>query len=75
MVKRKSLIVYFRNPKALKKIADVTEVTYYTKKKKYAVVYVNEDQVEAVTKRLQEISLVRKIEESLFETEGYQLEL
>ena len=73
MLKRRSLIVYFRNPKALKKIEKVSEIKYYTKKKKYAVIYVSEEDVERKTKELSDIKLVRRIEESLLDTEGYEM--
>lgn len=75
MLKRRSLIVYFRNPKVLKTIEKISEIKYYTKKKKYAVIYVNEDEVEQKTQELQAIKLVRRVEESLFETEEYQFNL
>lgn len=75
MLKRKSVIVYFRNPKALKHIEKVGTIMYFTKKKKYAVLYMNEDEIEDKIKQLKEIKLVRKIEESMLDTEEYQLEL
>ena len=75
MLKRRSLIIYFRNPKVLKTIEKISEIKYYTKKKKYAVIYVNEDEVEQKIEELKEIKLVRRVEESLFETEGYQFNL
>ena len=75
MLKRRSLIVYFRNPKILKTIEKISEIKYYTKKKKYAVIYVNEDEVEQKIQELQAIKLIRKVEESLFETEEYQFNL
>lgn len=74
MVKRKSLIVYFRNPKVLKHVEKLAEIKYYTKKKKYAVIYVSEEELESKIEQLKGMKLVRKVEESLFETEEYQLE-
>lgn len=75
MVKRKSIIIYFRNPKALKHIEKIVPITYFTKKKKYAVCYINEDELSAKIKALKEIKLVRKIEESMFSNDEYQIEL
>ncbi len=75
MLKRKSVIVYFRNPKALKHIESINAITYFTKKKKYAVLYMNEEEVEPKIKLLKEIKLVRKVEESMADNEEYQLEL
>lgn len=75
MVKRKSMIVYFRNPKALKHIEKVAPISYFTKKKKYAICYVNEDEVDTKLKAFKEIKLVRKVEESMFSNEEYQIDL
>lgn len=74
MLDRKSLIVYFKNPKAIKQIAKVTDIKYFTKKRKYAIVYVNIEDIEKMTKALKEIRLVRRIEESPFENDEYQLD-
>lgn len=74
MLKRKGLIVYFRNPKVLKQIEKISEIKYYTKKKKYAIIYVNEENVESKKEELKKLKLVRKIEESLLENEEYQLD-
>ena len=73
MLKRKSLIVYFRNPKVLKQVEKFGEIKYFTKKKKYAVIYVNEEEVKEKMKSLKSLKLVRKVEESLFDTEEYQI--
>lgn len=73
MIKRKSLIVYFRSPKAIKRISKILDISYYTKKRKYAIGYCNEEDLENIKKQLDEIKLVRRIEESLFETTEYQI--
>ncbi len=75
MVKRKSVIIYFKNPKALKFIEKIAPITYFTKKKKYAVCYVDETEVTDKMKELKEIKLVRKVEESMFSNEEYQIDL
>ncbi len=74
MIKRKSLIVYFRSPKAVKQIEKFTSVTYYHKKRHYAVCYVNEDDIELTIEKLKNMKLVKKVEESLFETDEYGLD-
>lgn len=73
MLKRKSLIVYFRNPKVLKQVEKFGEIMYFTKKKKYAVIYVNEEELQQKKKELQGLKLVRKVEESLSDTTEYQI--
>ena len=75
MLKRKSIIVYFRSPKAVKLIEKVAPVNYYNKKRRYAICYVNEDQVEDATKELRAIKLVKRVEESLVETDEYELDI
>ena len=74
MIKRKSIIVHFRTPKAIKQIEKISQVTYYNKKRRYAVCYVNEAELQKVMGELKAIKLVKKVEESLFETEEYQLD-
>ncbi len=74
MTIRKCLIVYFRTPKAIKQIAEFGELKYYTKKGKYAVLYLDEDKVEAIKEKLNQLKLVRKVEESLLDNKEYKLE-
>ncbi len=73
MIKRKSLIVYFRNPKVLKQVEKFGEIKYFTKKKKYAVIYVNEEELEQKKKEIQGLKLVSRVEESLLDTTEYQI--
>ncbi len=74
MVDRTSLVVYFRNPKAIKQMAEFGEIKYYTKKRKYAVLYLNKEDVTSVKEKLMKIKLVKKVEESLIVNTEYQLE-
>ena len=74
MIVRRSLIVYFRTPKAIKQIAEFGELKYYTKKGKYAVLYLDENKVEETKEKLNQLKLVRKVEESLLDNKEYQLE-
>ncbi len=74
MVDRGSLVVYFRNPKAIKQMAEFGEIKYYTKKGKYAILYLNREDFTSVKEKLMHLKLVRKVEESLFENDEYQLE-
>lgn len=74
MVDRRSLVVYFRNPKAVKQMAEFGEIKYYTKKGKYAILYLNKEDITEVKEKLMKIKLIRKVEDSLFENDEYQLE-
>lgn len=74
MTIRRSLIVYFRTPKAIKQIAEFGELKYYTKKGKYAVLYLDENKVEETKEKLNQLKLVRKVEESLLDNKEYQID-
>ncbi len=74
MVKRKSLIVHFRNPKAVKEIEKIVPVQYFHKKRRYAICYVNEAEKVKITNEIKKIKLVKRVEESLFETGEYDLD-
>jgi uncharacterized protein YlbG (UPF0298 family) len=66
--------VYFKNTKALKHIEKVSAIKYFTKKKKYALIYVNQEDIDNKVKELKQIKLVRKVEESLLDNEEYQID-
>lgn len=74
MVKRKSIIVHFRNPKAIKDIEKITDIAYYHKKRRYAVCYVDDEQKTDMIKKISSMKLVKRVEESLFETEEYNID-
>ena len=74
MTKRKSIIVHFRTPKAVKMIDKILPVVYYNKTRSYAICYVNEQDLEEKSKELKAIKLVKRVEESLFETDEYQID-
>ena len=74
MVKRKSLIVHFRSPKAVKEIEKVAAVSYYHKKRRYAICYIDEQSLEETIKKLKKIKLVKRVEESLFDNQEYQID-
>lgn len=74
MLKRTSVIVYFRSPKAVKQIEKFATVNYYHKKRRYAVCYVNEDEKDKLIEQLRAVKLVKRVEESLVENSEYQLD-
>lgn len=74
MTKRKSIIVHFRNPKAVKLIDPIASVVYFNKKRRYAICYVNETELKKTSEALKAIKLVKRVETSLFETDEYQMD-
>lgn len=75
MLKRKSIIVYFKTPKVLKRVEQLATISYYNKKRRYAICYVNEEDIESITNQLRELKAIKRVEVSLFETDEYQLDL
>lgn len=74
MQERQSLIVYFKNPKVLKRLNQYGHVRYYHKKRKYAVLYVDADQVEKLSDSILKLRHIRRIEPSLLDQSAYTTE-
>ncbi len=74
MQERKCLIVYFKNPKVLKRVKQHGNVSYFHKKRKYAVLYVNADEVEKVSSSLNQLRHVRRVELSQLDDSPYQID-
>jgi uncharacterized protein YlbG (UPF0298 family) len=64
MLDRKTLVVYFRNPKVIKQLEHFGHVSYYHKKRRYAILYVNANELEQVKTQLEKQRQVRKVEYS-----------
>jgi uncharacterized protein YlbG (UPF0298 family) len=73
MQERVSLIVYYKSPKALKQIQQHGNVTYYHKKRHYAVLYVDVDEVEKTIKSLKSLRHIRYVEQSQLDQSAYNL--
>ena len=75
MLNRKSLIIHFRSPKVLKKLKHRGNLVYFHKKRKYAVLYIDENQSETLFEEISHYRHVRRVEWSLlFEGNGEALE-
>lgn len=64
MLDRKTLVVYFRNPKIIKQLETLGHVSYFHKKRRYAILYVNAGELETVKAQLEKQRQVRKVEYS-----------
>ncbi len=73
MQERVSLIVYYKSPKALKLIQQHGNVTYYHKKRHYAVLYVDAKDVDKTIKSLKTIRQIRYVEQSQLDQSAYNL--
>ncbi len=61
---RQGLIVWFQHMKNLKHIKRYGNLIYASKKHKYAVVYVNQDEIDTIELKLLRHSFVSKVERS-----------
>lgn len=61
---RQGLIVWFQHMKNLKQIKRYGHLLYSSKKMKYAVIYVNQQEVEKVKKKLLKLAFVSKVDRS-----------
>ncbi len=64
VTERQALIVWMYTLKQLKAIKKFGYVTYISKRLKYVYLYVDQDQVEAITQKLNKLHFVRKVEPS-----------
>ncbi|WLV25665.1 DUF2129 domain-containing protein [Aciduricibacillus chroicocephali] len=63
-VSRQGLIVWFQHMKNLRQIKRHGHLVYASKKMRYAVLYVNQDEIGDVEVRLQKLSFVSRTERS-----------
>ncbi|MEN1966991.1 DUF2129 domain-containing protein [Lentibacillus sp. N15] len=62
--KRQGIIVWFQHMKNLRQIKRYGHIVYASKKLKYAVLYVDQEEVGDVEKKILKLSFVSKIERS-----------
>jgi len=74
MRNRKSIIVYFKSPRVLKRLKKIGNVAYFHNKRKYAVLYIDEERMEKIRKELEALKHVRRVEESLLDDSMYKVE-
>ena len=71
MVKRRSLIVYFKNENFLKNIDSSVNVAYVSKKRKSAVIYMDENKFKGIRINLQRTKGVLDVIESKAPLEAF----
>jgi len=75
MVKRSSIILYYRNKKVLKNLDKFhLNIAYTNHKAGYAVAYLDSEYVEKVKKQLMTIHGIKKVEDSLNEMDYLDFE-
>ena len=64
IVNRQGLIVWFQHMKNMKHIKRYGNLIYVSKKHKYAIVYVNQEEIEEIEQKLLKHSFVSKVDRS-----------
>ncbi|MFB4167612.1 YlbG family protein [Virgibacillus sp. JSM 102003] len=64
ITKRQGLIVWFQHMKNLKQIKRYGHLIYSSRKLKYAVIYVDQEELEMIETKLLKLSFVSKIDRS-----------
>ncbi len=62
---RIGLIVWLTDVKNNRRLERIGNLVYISKKLKYAIIYINKDEYEEVTNRLEKLDYVKKVERSL----------
>ncbi len=70
MIKRKGIVVYFRNNRVIKKLKQFDiNITYINKLGKYLTGYVDNNKYEEIEFNLKKLKHVKKVESSKFDME------
>jgi uncharacterized protein YlbG (UPF0298 family) len=64
MIERSGIIVWLHDHKAVRNLERYGTVYYISKRLHYAVMYVNTNQLQELTKTIQNLSYVKKVERS-----------
>jgi len=64
-VNRQGLIIWFQHMKNLRQIKRHGHLIYASKRLKYAVLYVDQDDIDEITFKLEKFSFITRVEQSL----------
>ncbi|TFB23351.1 DUF2129 domain-containing protein [Filobacillus milosensis] len=64
MVKRQGLVVWIKHHKYAKRLRRYGHMIYSSRKQKYLLLYVDQDQVEDVIEQIQRLNFVKKVDYS-----------
>ncbi|MBB6455004.1 uncharacterized protein YlbG (UPF0298 family) [Salirhabdus euzebyi] len=64
LTKRQGLVIWLRNMKNVRKLRKYGHMIYASKKQKYILIYVNQDEIEDYMKTIEELPFVTKVEPS-----------
>lgn len=63
-IKRQGIIVWFQHKRNIRQLKRIGHLVYVSMKMRYAIIYVNRDDIKTVEKKLLKFSFVSKVERS-----------
>ncbi|MGM8214357.1 YlbG family protein [Bacillaceae bacterium W0354] len=64
LTKRQGIIIWLRHSKYARRLRRYGHLIYTSKKQKYSLIYVDQDEIENTVEQLQRLNFVRKVEVS-----------
>ena len=71
-IRRRSLVIYYKNEKALNNLGDHVRVVYKSTRFKYVIVYLDEKKVFETKKKLINDSGIKEVIDSKFKLETFE---
>lgn len=75
MINREPIVVYYRSPKMVKLLRKMGHLTYYHRKRHYAIIYVDAEQKATIIKDIRNLRGVKYVDESHLDRDMYAFDL
>ncbi len=75
MINREPIVVYYRSPKLVKLLRKMGNLTYYHRKRHYAIIYVDAENKETIMKDIRNLRGVKYVDESHLDRDMYAFDL
>ncbi len=75
MINREPIVVYYRSPKLVKLLRKMGNLTYYHRKRHYAIIYVDAEKKETIMKDIRNLRGVKYVDESHLDRDMYAFDL
>lgn len=75
MINREPIVVYYRSPKLVKLLRKMGNLTYYHRKRHYAIIYVDAEHKETIIKDIRNLRGVKYVDESHLDRDMYAFDV
>lgn len=75
MINRHAIVVYYRFPKLVKTLKKMGNLTYFNRKRNYAILYVDAESKDSIIQSIKGLKGVKYVDESYLDEAMYQFEL